>query len=176
MIITKPVLIGIIILNGKVDITDPCYDCDTWCRINNVGVISGIYNCYATVAEWGGKYPERRITDCQIIHKDYDGNLYEWERIGAIGVDAGLAGFFQSPKKDYSFEEWSDFCEWVFSKDSHNPTNAENDMCYIHDGGFFTQSGFGDGGYDVYAAKDESGNILGLEIIFIEEDDLEEVK
>lgn len=31
--------------NGKIDITDPCYDRDVWCRVNDVEVVPGKYVC-----------------------------------------------------------------------------------------------------------------------------------
>ena len=171
----KEFLVGTIDIKDKVDITDPGYDRDVWCRIDDVSVLPGKYNCKAVIAEWddeynGASYHEKRVKSCQIFHEDFDKGLYEWERIGHIGVDAGLAGFFPSPKPDYDANKWREICDWTFSNEPHNPMNIENDECYIYEGGFFTSSGFGDGSYDVYSAEDETGRIIGLTIIFIEED------
>ena len=38
--------IGVMDFHGSVDITDPCYDKDVWCRMNNVKVSEGEYACY----------------------------------------------------------------------------------------------------------------------------------
>ena len=33
--------IGVMDFHGSVDITDPCYDKDVWCRMNNVKISEG---------------------------------------------------------------------------------------------------------------------------------------
>lgn len=38
--------IGVMDFHGSVDITDPCYDKDVWCRMNNVKISEGEYACY----------------------------------------------------------------------------------------------------------------------------------
>lgn len=38
-------LVGKRVYGTRVDITDPCYDSDTWCRINNVKIKAGEYTC-----------------------------------------------------------------------------------------------------------------------------------
>lgn len=35
--------IGVMDFHGSVDITDPCYDKDVWCRMNNVKISEGEY-------------------------------------------------------------------------------------------------------------------------------------
>ena len=37
--------IGVMDFHGSVDITDPCYDRDTWCRMNDVKIKEGDYTC-----------------------------------------------------------------------------------------------------------------------------------
>ena len=36
---------------GLVDVTDPCYTRDVWCRMNDVRVRPGKYNCYSFVGQ-----------------------------------------------------------------------------------------------------------------------------
>ena len=44
-------------------------------------------------------------------------------------------------------------------------------MCGIINGvGFVSSSGWGDGGYTCYTAKNEDGQIVGIKIVFIEPD------
>ena len=76
------------------------------------------------------------------------------KQIGSIGVDAGLAGFFNN-KPDYNDAQWHAFCEQIL-----------NGNAWITEDGFFTSSGYGDGSYPVKAFK-LNGKIIALEIQFI---------
>ena len=38
--------IGTMNFHGSVDVTDPCYDRDVWCRMNDVKIKQGEYDCY----------------------------------------------------------------------------------------------------------------------------------
>lgn len=37
--------IGTMDFHGSVDITDPCYNRDVWCRITDVKIRKGVYTC-----------------------------------------------------------------------------------------------------------------------------------
>lgn len=152
-------IVGILeVPKGKVDITDPCYKRDVWCRMNQVKIKAGSYECFACEDT-----REKRIATCGIRIKNYPEYFKsDMEKIGNIGVDAGLAGFFPH-KPDYSQGAWGKLCDNEF--DGAYPT-----VCLYKDG-FCTSSGWGDGSYDVYAAKDQAGEIFALEIRFMEEDD-----
>lgn len=76
------------------------------------------------------------------------------KEIGSIGVDAGLAGFFHN-KPDYSDEEWSAFCDRISRGDA-----------WLTEDGFYSSSGYGDGGYGVFAYQQDD-EIAALEIRFI---------
>ena len=39
--------IGAMDFHGSVDITDPCYNRDVWCRMNDVKIHDGSYTCIA---------------------------------------------------------------------------------------------------------------------------------
>ena len=158
-------LIGTIeIPDGVVDITDPCYDRDVWCRMNDVKVMPGTYNCYAYMGEdksWGN-----RCWIAQIVIADgpYDEIAEDriqsgrsWRTIGSIGVDAGMAGFFNH-KPDFNDAEWDEVCNVVLNGDRR---------AYIEDfaKGFWTDSGVGDGCYTVHAIR-ENRKIIALEIRF----------
>lgn len=98
-------LIGKKYFKGKVEVTDPCYDKDVWCRMTTDDVKAGNYNCII----WRGN---SRIG---IIGIYLDGKIPSqktMEKIGTIGVDAGLAGFFMN-KPDYSDKEWCEFCDSI---------------------------------------------------------------
>lgn len=154
-------IIGTKDFHGSVDITDPCYDRDVSCRLNDVKIKTGLYTCmvahhYGTFEYNGKTYPDNYV---RLIGIYLDGNvprLRDMDEIGVIGVDAGMAGFFHN-KPDYDDEAWSEFCN-----------NAPPALrVYLDDVGFFSQSGYGDGGYPVYAHKDTFGEIDALEIRFM---------
>ena len=37
--------IGTMDFHGSVDITDPCYNRDVWCRMTDVKIRKGVYTC-----------------------------------------------------------------------------------------------------------------------------------
>lgn len=143
---------------GIVDITDPCYSKNVWCRMT-AEVKAGEYTCYIWRNTEYGEYDGRQYKDVRVgvIGIYLDGIIptaKAMEEIGSIGVDAGLAGFFMN-KPDYNNEEWDRICNLVGSGDA-----------WIIDEGFFSFSGYGDGCYPVYAYKIDN-EIVALEIRFL---------
>lgn len=155
--------VGFLQINdGKVDITDPGYDKDVWCRINDLSVTPGKYRCYF----WHGADPDwgERTWKLGIEHVGSRLSSLEWEEIGEIGVDSGQAGFFNH-KQDFSDVEWKDLCDAMYSKDNNVALRRKYDV-YGSDNGFWSQSGCGDGVYGVFAKKKSNGDIAALEIHF----------
>ena len=155
--------IGTIELKNNVDITDPCYDKDVWCRMTTA-CKPGKYNCYIETEE-DSDYP--RVACISIFKGDKIYGVEELEEIGTIGVDAGLAGFFDN-KKDFSREEWLELCDKIH-------LGEKKERAWILAGGFFSHSGYGDGAYSVYASKNRDA----FTIVFIDdcpefEDDFED--
>ena len=151
--------IGIKNFQGSVDITDPCYSRNVWCRMNDVKIKEGDYTCmvwyHTDKGELDGKPYSYKMVG--IIGIYLDGIIPPqkgMKGIGSIGVDAGLAGFFHN-KPDYSDEAWSKFCDRI----------SHGDAWLIEDG-FYSSSGYGDGCYGVYAQKTD-GEITALEIRFL---------
>lgn len=144
---------------GVVDITDPCYNKGVWCRTTAI-VKSGTYECdiwrHTEKIERNGQEHIFRVVG--IIGIYLDGVIppqKKMEYLDEIGVDAGLAGFFMN-KPDYSDEEWSKLCNLT-----------RDGVAWITDDGFFSNSGYGDGCYRVYASKNEAEEITAIEIRFI---------
>ena len=146
---------GSINLPDKIDITDPCYDKDVWCRINNFPIAPGKYKCYAQTLD--NEEPEGWGTRVSRIGIRRDKAEY-YEFKGSIGVDAGLAGFFVN-KPDYTDEEWAEFCGNLDT----------SKVVYLTEDSFFSDSGYGDGSYSVYAGY-KNGEIVEVYIEFIGED------
>lgn len=152
---------------NEIDITDPCYDKGTWCRTTQE-LPEGEYDCWVEIVDcgkWG-----KRIAKSTIIKEDcdYDDDIFWSECVAEIGVDAGLAGFFDN-KPDYNDDAWSDFCDmlggdsWVVDENTAAKCN-----------GFFTSSGFGDGCYDVFALYNKDDKLIGYTIEFIKEENEED--
>lgn len=145
--------VGVLNLDGgKIDITDPCYDDDVGCRINSVSVKPGKYNCYVKIDD---AYRFSQVQEIRIVRQGSSKFANNWKFLDWIGVDAGLAGFFVSPKKDYSDKEWKEFCD-----------SLQDDDYFVREYGFFSQSGFGDGEYGAEVAKDNDDNIIAVRIKF----------
>lgn len=151
--------IGVKDFHGSVDITDPCYNKDVWCRMDNVRIKEGKYTCmvwyHTDKGEYDGKPYSHKMVGILGIYLDGKiPNQKAMKEIGSIGVDAGLAGFFHN-KPDYDDEAWSAFCDRVRHGDA-----------WITEDGFYSSSGYGDGCYGVYAQK-QNDEIVALEIRFI---------
>lgn len=145
--------------HGSVDITDPCYNKDVWCRMNDVKIKEGKYTCIAWYhidkGEYNGKpYAYKMVGIIGIYLKGKIPRQKSMKEIGSIGVDAGLAGFFHN-KPDYDDEAWSVFCDRIHQGN-----------VWMTEDGFYSSSGYGDGCYGVYA-KNQNGEIVALEIRFI---------
>ena len=156
--------VGELRLDGKVDITDPCYDRGGWYLVTKE-CQPGYYKGYAYMSdegEWG-----KRVARLSIFKDDKKTELKKMKFIDSIGVDAGLAGFFRD-KPDYPGNKWNDFLveSGVFkTKDEADHSRKT----YAIDYGIFSESGFGDGEYAVYANKSKSA----FTIVFIPEEEEE---
>ena len=149
--------VGTFVFGDTLDITDPCYNRDVWCRINEFPCLPGKYSCVAFISdegEWGD-----RVARIGIYH---DGKNHVCNRyIGEIGVDSGMAGFFDE-KPDYTRDEWTDLCDMVSAE-----VGLRVDSAFITNDGFFSHSGYGDGGYPVMARLDKERRLVAAEIRFI---------
>ena len=170
MYITKANNGDIITLENYVDITDPCYDNDVWCRVT-VPCKSGKYICCFEKAKDAFFEDCERVSKCAIIHNDYSDGIIQNPtslcfseiinnnnldvKTYEIGVDAGLAGFFNN-KPDFDDDEWSEFCDNLHDIDT---ALFESDDC---EEGFFTSSGYGDGGYEVNCFFHEGKFVAGV--------------
>lgn len=154
-----PTVIGYKDFAEIVDITDPCYNREVWCRLNGIKIKAGNYKCVVwmrpdTVTYEGKTYDDTRVAIIGIYLDGLIPNENHMKEIGEIGVDAGLAGFFNN-KPDYDNDQWSEFCNSIRNGDA-----------WIKEEGFFSSSGYGDGCYPVRAFK-INDEIVALEIKFI---------
>ena len=148
MIFTKK-KIGKIFIDGKIDVTDPCYARDVWCRMNDVEIKKGEY----TAAVW---MHGKTVGILGIYYGGIVPDVAKKELLGEIGVDAGLAGFVKAGT-EIDRDEWPSFCDRIY---------ASKKDAWLLDCGVVSVSGEGDGGYDVYAYR-TNGEITAVEIYFL---------
>ncbi len=163
--------------DGYVDVTDPCYDTDTWCAMWERKVKPGVYNAFIDMKNFPSLYRDEddplnpdeikrmddiRITSLYIQHASYGKRkINGWDIIGGVGVDAGLCGFY-SHKPSFDDAEdrlWNGFWRSLSKIEGDN-------TCDIGKYGVTVSSGYGDGYYPVYARK-EGNEIVGLRLRFI---------
>lgn len=208
--------------SGALQVTDPCYEVDTWCagKLENVkngtwfakvgyykdpqdGVMFNNYlnsrresvklyrdadaNEIADVlqkeidADWG-KYEasEGRVSVIGIQHISCAlEQIDKWELEDIhVGVDSGQAGFFDYDKYAEALSDKVDNDEGpkfeAFYEKSCNCTGSDLQFGVIDNFGVVSSSGYGDGGYELYVARNAEGQVIGAYITFISEDDVKE--
>jgi hypothetical protein len=97
----------------------------------------------------------------------------KWEKVGEIGVDAGLCWIgdpcyilHKKPTEVPSNlgKDWSEFCR-LLGEDY--PTAKQFNYDLGHPGlGVAVSTGYGDGTYPVYIKKNEEGRIVGVMVKF----------
>ena len=154
-------------LGNKVMVSDPCYGLNTWCQGVLENVLPGTYDCeveYSDEGDWG-----TRVAAIEVTHQDYDGIVRFEPEDFEVGVDSGQAGIF-----DYDY-----YCKYHTDDDVNDDwydkvykiTLAKNQAGTTDDLGFVSSSGFGDGGYTCYTARERNGYIVAVRIEFIDEED-----
>ena len=152
--------LGEISLSGKVRISDPCYDVDTWCAETIEDALPGTYDCFMELSdqgEWG-----IRVAQIRVCHKDYPGSDPNEIISSDIGVDSGTCGIYDF---DY-FERTRDDRAWY--ERVTDATYKENKHGAVHDGKcIVTSSGYGDGCYNLFVDRNSNGLIVALSVEFI---------
>lgn len=160
-----------------VDITDPCYNKDVWCRTTK-NIKPGKYNCYIELVLFGYygencSKPDIRVGEIIIGNADKElhvtkrllGTVKSWTEVDSIGVDAGLAGFFVN-KPDFNDGEWYDFCEYLDEENNQLLGTRSFIRKFNGNDGFFSESGLGDGYYKVFSIKNAEGENIAFKISF----------
>ena len=177
-------------ITDKVLLSDPCYDLGTWCTAE-AELPKGTYNCYS-------RQHEGRISSIFVLKEDFDnkGELYlvDLENpIENLGVDSGQLGIFnldrfnkpvskevfeKSLGKEFPYEDWKRLWEDNMSDEDKFykcccNTTLNKDKCGVVEGvGFVSSSGWGDGTYVAFYLNDFKENRIGLQVIFIDEDEM----
>ena len=141
--------LGTIELFGKVVVSDPCYDRDVWCMVDDLAVKPGRYKTWSVLSDessWG-----MRVAALVLIHEDFtEDDLKNWKSIEcSIGVDSGQCGIFDDSiypqkKEPQKFES--------FYKECCDITLSDKSAGIMKNGkGVVSSSGYGDGTYELFA-------------------------
>lgn len=154
------------VVEGKMVVADPSYDCGDSGTVLLKKVLSGKYLASVTTAD-------NLITSLKICHSDYKNCDLKFKCCGFIAVDSGQAGFFD---KNYFVEnqggELGDLNS--FYGLTCSITMSPKQAGTIHKKGVVSSSGFGDGCYNLFVAKNSANKIVSAYIEFISQIELEE--
>lgn len=176
-------------ITDKVLLSDPCYDLGTWCT-GEAELPKGTYNCYS-------RTHKGRVSSIFVLKEDFDKlkQLYIVDLdnpIENLGVDSGQLGIFNKsryekavPKEvfekslegDFPYEDWKRL--WDENKSDKdkfyecccNLTLQKGNCGVLENVGFVSSSGYGDGSYIAFYLTDFNENRVGLQVIFIDEDE-----
>ena len=159
------------ISEDKIVVADPSYDCGDSGTVLLKKVLSGKY--FASIKATNLKDCGQIVTSLKICHSDYKNSDLNFERYGFIAVDSGQAGFFD---KNYFVEnqggELGDLNS--FYGLTCSITMSPKQAGTIHKKGVVSSSGFGDGCYNLFVAKNSANKIVSAYIEFISQIELEE--
>lgn len=153
--------LGVILINGSVTISDPCYEPHIWCAAV-MNVMPGQWVCQ-------GEKLSGYVKTLRICKPGYEGVTPD-EGYCSVAVDSGQCGFFDtayyeekhpmiSVEQSEVEDEWYDkICEITNNRDYGLAPDSF---------GVVASSGFGDGVYPVYVGRDAHGDIVVIEIRFI---------
>lgn len=168
--------IGTFNLGTKVMVSDPCYKLDTWCQGVLENVKSGIWEAYLKMVDtgmWGVRVAELITISSEHCEKHL--TIMDEHQEFEIGVDSGLAGIFdyeyyyKSHADEKVKEDWYDkqIMRQFFPGDESTWQNS----VFTESNGVVSNAGYGDGGYDCYVARNAEGEIIGIRIVYISEED-----
>lgn len=171
----------IITLSNEVVVSDPCYSIPTWCQTILTSVLPGRYIVQVNEDPESG-----RNAELLVIHEDHYQKHLEYEEYGTCGVDSGQLGIFDasSYRNDAIAADILIPGDFVLPGDLSEGDKWYEAMCRFtlgndlqwgsYDAGVVSSSGYGDGVYPLEVSKDQDGNIVAMQVIFIfpeDEDD-----
>jgi len=163
--------------SGKVFVSDPCYDLDTWCAKVVENVKNGTWLAKVeTMQTWG-----ERVSKLVCYHQSigYPERLL-FEKVEAdIGVDSGQAGIFDLNhfKKDSDVDGLPRESKEIIRKEepwySYCCDRTLSKMAGVIPFGVVSSSGLGDGSYNLEVAK-RGDEVVGMQVTFLEEEDYDD--
>lgn len=163
------------IKTGRIVAIDPCYSDADRLAANIPNVLNGTWTVDADISDEGSC--GKRVAIVTIAHEDHLTSRMTFETFEAdCGVDSGQFGFFDGDLWDRDGRGQGD---------SQDKASFYGQCCDITLGteqggvttivpGYVSSSGFGDGGYPVEVARNTQGQVIGVRVTFIGEDDDED--
>ena len=154
-------------LGKRVRVSDPCYGTGVWCSGAVDNVKEGTYNVDVEISDegmWG-----KRVKSLTAIHSEYSGHSIIQKAPFEVGVDSGQAGIYDEDyyRQYHSEDDCND--DWYKEVcDLTDPFGTKDGKCVV------SSSGYGDGGYNCYLLRDKNNEVVGFQIVFIEDDEEDE--
>lgn len=176
--------IGTFSLGNKVMVSDPCYKLSTWCQGVLKNVKSGIWDAYLKMSDegvWGIRVAELITVNSEhhkehpVIMDEYSTIISEYQEF-EVGVDSGCAGIFDYDyyakyhTEDENDEKWYETRIINQFFPTHNSYGWKRSI-FTDSEGVASNSGYGDGGYNCYVARNAEGEIVGIKIVYISKED-----
>ena len=169
--VTQTVLGNFEPANGKVIVSDPCYE-PTNGYNRGVQLKEGTYTAkakYGVISGWG-----ERVVELTINHESCP-KKKATRLIGLCAVDSGQCGIFERENYDKyhpnytpdtpESEKWyNKVCDITLNDKKHNCGMVKSDKKIV---GAVASSGLGDGAYDLYAGYNSKGEIVALRLRFL---------
>jgi len=170
------------VVSGKVRVTDPCYDEETWCAGTVDKVRNGIWAAEVTTSKY------ERVSTLLAHFGGYKPKSGAWiSQAYQVGVDSGQAGLFDEKnyRKSNAEDEakitshWAEFLKK--EKKSSDPQPAFYAVCCsltcgddngassfggVLKHGCVSSSGWGDGCYAAFVQRDSEGKAVAIKIKF----------
>jgi len=181
------------VTSGKMVLSDPCYELDTWCQNVVENVKNGEWN--ASVIKNEGRrikqlrsWCEGEITEDGLIDVieagDFNRSPFHIENFRDGGVDSGQFGHFdfdtyRSDESAKDLEKY-DFGREFDLKDGDSWYRAVCNLTLgveswgVLPNGVVSSSGYGDGNYETIGIKNLDGKYVGFVTTFIYDKDFEE--
>ena len=158
----KMIRLGSVRYGTRIRVSDPCYNMDTWCAGTLDNVLPGEYLCTAEVA-YTGKKNGGCVSALQVRHADYPEAVPD-ELVTSFeaGVDSAQLGFFDEKyfAENVSRKDWKNWYGEVREATSHMAGTLAGCSCV-------SVTGYGDGCYPVYIARNSSGKIIAVKAVFL---------
>jgi len=155
-------------VKGNLSVLDPCSSPDV-----TLDALAGTYfvtSAYGPIMELKGIADDKgvssvwgnRVKYLQIVHESVaERGSLTYEPVGTVCVDSGMAGFSDTETVEIGAIEqtYDDICDTCSGK--AGATFGSRSV--------FSSTGYGDGGYTVWASKNSDGEVVAARIEYIEE-------
>ncbi len=172
--------------SGSMDVSDPCYEPDVWCRATVKNTAKGEWEGFASYSDegdWGTRVAMIVAKHKSCRHKvdlandlAYDEDKIcwtsRWEPVHAeIGVDSGQCGIFDSEMYGKS-EQFTGIPKLPFECDDAFYANCcsltlGKEQCGVIPSGIVSSSGYGDGVYDAFLHRNAKGVVDMIAVLFL---------